>query len=143
MAKAGRVSRTPGCLERRGTGADTLCLVITLDSFARRCLRASALPIVTAAALVSAPAQADVPEGWSNPEEVDMLGALLLLGGVPLLLFVLITLAVYLPAMVRGDRLTPDHKSPQAQWLGGPQPGGKELGGVSEPSETGGAGGRW
>lgn len=117
--------------------------MISLDSFARRCLRVSALPIVTAAALVAAPAQADVPEGWSNPEEVDLLGALLLLGGVPLLLFALITLAVYLPAMVRGERLTPDHTTPEAQWLGGPQPGAKELGGVGEPSETGGAGGRW
>ena len=43
--------------------------------------------------LVAAPARADVPEGWSDPEPVDTLHALLVLVGIPLLLFVLIALA--------------------------------------------------
>ena len=42
-----------------------------------------------------------VPEGWSDPEDVDTLFALGLLVGVPSLLFVLIALLVYLPGMAR------------------------------------------
>ena len=59
-------------------------------------------------ALLAAPAHADVPAGWADVSDVDDLEALGLLLGVPLLLFVLIAVAVYLPAMVRGERLLPD-----------------------------------
>ena len=117
--------------------------VTTLEPLARRCLRASVLLSVPVAGLLAAPAHADVPLGWSEPGDVDNLGALLLLAGVPLLLFVLITLAVYLPAIVRGEKLTPDHEGPDAHWFGGPRPGAKELGPGAESSETGGARGRW
>lgn len=97
-----------------------------------------------ATVLLAPPVSADVPEGWSNPEEVDMLQALLVLAGVPLLLFVLITLAVYLPAMIRGERLTPDHGQPDSVWFGGPRDGSRELAGPDDAtSEAGGARGRW
>jgi hypothetical protein len=123
--------------------ADIVFSVTTLEPLARRCLRASVLLSVPVAGLLAAPAHADVPLGWSEPDDVDTLGALLLLAGVPLLLFVLITLAVYLPAIVRGEKLTPDHDGPDAHWFGGPRPGAKELGHGAESSETGGARGRW
>ena len=95
-------------------------------------------------ALLAAPAHADVPEGWSEPEEIDSLQALLLLVGGPILLFALIALAVYLPAMIRGERLLPDHSAGEAQWLGGPRSGTHELA-SAEPDEsrTGGASGSW
>jgi hypothetical protein len=115
----------------------------------RRALRAAARgAALTSAGLavlvVAAPATADVPEGWSNPEEVDVLQALLVLAGIPLLLFVLITLAVYLPAMIRGERLTPDHGRPDSVWFGGPRDGSRELAGPDDStSEAGGARGRW
>ena len=72
-------------------------------------------------ALLAAPAHADVAEGWSNPDDVDALHALLLLGGVPLLLFVLIALAVYIPALVRGEDVSPTGGGAESQWFGGPR----------------------
>jgi hypothetical protein len=90
-----------------------------------------------------APAHADVPEGWSNPPEVDALEALLLLAGVPLLLFVVIALAVYLPALARGEKVTPGAKTVEDQWFGGPRPGSRELPASAEAEETGGARGSW
>lgn len=93
---------------------------------------------------VAAPASADVPEGWSNPEPVSALHALLLLGGVPLLLFVLIVIAVYLPALLRGERVSPTGASADNQWFGGPRQGTAELAAPdSDESKAGGASGRW
>ena len=95
-------------------------------------------------ALLAAPAYADVPEGWSEVNEVDGLHALMLLLGAPLLLFVLIAVAVYLPAMVRGEKLLPDHSGGQAQWIGGPRQGVAELPAAdSDESRAGGASGSW
>ena len=74
-------------------------------------------------ATLAAPAHADVPEGWSDPDAVDPLQALLVLLGAPLLLFVLIIVAVYIPAMKRGERLLPDHGAGEPQWIGGPRQG--------------------
>jgi hypothetical protein len=91
------------------------------------------------------PASADVPEGWSNPDDVEALHALLLLGGVPLLLFVAIAVLTYLPAIIRGEKLAPG--AADDQWFGGPRQGAKELeAGTTDGTdvdETGGARGRW
>ena len=86
----------------------------------------------------------DVPLGWSQPDDVNMVHALLLLVGVPLLLFILITVAVYLPSLVRGERIAPGQPPVENQWLGGPRTGTAELKGPeSEDAEAGGASGRW
>lgn len=96
------------------------------------------------ATLVAAPAHADVPDGWSEPPAVDNLQALLFLVGGPIVLFVLIALAVYVPAMIRGERLLPDHGAGEAQWLGGPRPGAHELAPAEhDDTRTGGASGSW
>lgn len=106
--------------------------------------RAAVLSSAPAVALLAAPAYADVPEGWSEVEPVDNLQALLFLAGGPLLLFVLIALAVYLPSMIRGERLLPDHSGGEAQWLGGPRTGTHELESAdADESRTGGASGNW
>lgn len=115
---------------------------------ARRAVRpvsaASTVAAVAALTLVATPAGADVPEGWSNPADVDMLSALLLLAGAPLLLFVLITVAVYVPAMVRGERLTPGASEPDSSWFGGPRRGSRELAAPDDDtSAAGGARGTW
>jgi hypothetical protein len=61
-----------------------------------------------------------------------------------LLLFALIALAVYLPAMVRGEKLLPDHSAGEAQWIGGPRQGVAELPAPDgDDSRAGGASGRW
>ena len=86
----------------------------------------------------------DVPIGWSQPDDVNMVHALLLLVGVPLLLFILITVAVYLPSIIRGERIAPGQPPVENQWLGGPRTGTAELKGPeSEDAEAGGASGRW
>lgn len=105
-------------------------------------------------ALLAAPAHADVPEGWGDQTEYnspDFLHALGLYLGAPLLLFVLIALATYLPAMTRGEKLLPDHAGhggdhgvPEGQWIGGPRQGVAELPGPDgDDSRAGGASGSW
>jgi hypothetical protein len=86
----------------------------------------------------------DVPDGWSNPSDVNLVEALLLLGGIPLLLFISITVAVYVPSLLRGERIAPGQPPVENQWIGGPRTGTAELkGSESEDAEAGGASGRW
>jgi hypothetical protein len=93
---------------------------------------------------VSGPAGADVPEGWSDPSDVSPVHALLVLAGIPLLLFLLITLAVVLPGVVKGERFTPGGQATEDQWFGGPSKGTAELPAPdTEESKAGGASGRW
>ena len=96
--------------------------------------------------MISALIPWDVPVGWSEPEDVDVLQAVLLLGGVPLLLFVGITLAVYVPSLVRGERIAPGGTAQENQWLGGPRTTAGELtgpGADGHDPDSGGASGRW
>jgi len=100
--------------------------------------------VITAASALAAVVPLDVPVGWSNPSDVNSVHALLILGGIPLLLFILITLAVYIPSIVRGERIAPGQPPVENQWLGGPRTGTAELKGPdSEDADAGGASGRW
>ena len=94
---------------------------------------------------VAGPAGADVPEGWStDAEPVSALHAVLVLAGIPLLLFLLITLAVVLPGVIKGERFTPGGQATEDQWFGGPSQGTAELPAPdTEESKAGGASGRW
>lgn len=106
-------------------------------------LVAAATPVL-GAVLMASPAGAEVPVGWSDPEPVPVLHALLVLGGIPALLFLLIVAAVYVPALVRGERLSPGATGLENQWLGGPRKTTAELAGPdSKESEAGGASARW
>jgi len=97
-----------------------------------------------ASALVTNLVPLDVPVGWSNPSEVNMVEAVLLLGGLPLLLFIAITVAVYLPSLIRGESIAPGQQPVENQWLGGPRTGTAELKGrEAEDADAGGASGRW
>ena len=110
----------------------------------RRALRHTPVLAMLLVAALAAPARADVPEGWSDPDPVDGMHALLVLVLVPLGLFVLLVVATYLPAMVKGERLLPDHGKDEATWLGGPRSGAKELPSADdEHSRAGGASGSW
>jgi hypothetical protein len=113
----------------------------------RRRVRALVLTSAPVLALLATPAWADVPEGWDGQTEhrsPDFLHALGVYLGAPLLLFALIALAVYLPAMIRGERLLPDHSGGEAQWIGGPRQGVAELPAADdEDSRAGGASGSW
>jgi hypothetical protein len=114
---------------------------------ARRTGRATAVAAGAVLALLSAPAHADVPVGWGDQTEhnqLDFLHTLGLFVGIPLLLFALIALALYVPVMIRGEKLLPDYSAGEPQWIGGPRQGVAELpapDGVD--SRAGGASGRW
>ena len=116
-------------------------MTTTLESLARR--TTVVLAAVATVLAVAGPASADVPEGWSNPDAVSMLHVLLVFVGIPLLLFVVICVLVYLPSMLRGER-TPGASAHENQWFGGPRKGTAELAAPdTEESKAGGASGRW
>ena len=139
---------TPNARNRPENGADIL-LCVTSRTLTR--VRRSAVLTTSTglSLLVAGPASAEVPEGWSDPPPIPVLEALLILGGLPLVLFLVIGAAVYVPAMVRGERVAPGAAPVHDQWFGGPRGGAREIesgAGRSEQareSETGGAGGRW
>jgi len=82
-----------------------------------------------------------VPEGWSEPEDVDTLFALGLLVGVPALLFVLIALLVYLPGMAR-EAIAPAAGA-GTEWFGGKRSTADLADPDTDESQAGGASGRW
>ncbi|MBV6729239.1 hypothetical protein [Nocardioides daeguensis] len=111
-------------------------------------LGVSALLVVAGAGSASA----DTPEprpgsgsaSWEVEPDVDVLHAFLYLGGIPLLVFVVITLLFVAPALARGEDLSPDALEPENQWLGGPRKAAGELAAPdSDDSKAGGAGGSW
>jgi len=106
-------------------------------------IRRSALLIVAAAVpvLAASPAGAEVPEGWSDPEEVGILSLLLVVGAIPVGLALLIALAVYLPALARGERVSPGAQA-QDEWFGGPRRSAAELE-SRDSGATGGGSGSW
>lgn len=102
------------------------------------------LGIVGGGVILASPAGASVPDGWSNPADVDPTHALALLAGVPILLFLLIALAVYLPALARGEKLSGGAHGPDPEWFGGPRKSNDELAAPdTEASQAGGASGKW
>ena len=99
--------------------------------------------MVAAAALLSSPAYADVPRGWSEPEDVAMRTVLWMLVGIPAGLFLLITLLVYVPSLIRGEKTAPAGAI-DTEWFGGPVKGPDELPAPDDAtSKAGGARGRW
>ena len=101
---------------------------------------ALALPLTYAGA-----ASADVPEGWSDPDDVSFLHALLVLGGIPLLVIVLLALLVYVPSIVRGESVAPAGARADDEWFGGRRDTEKALqaGASTHTDDTGGASGSW
>ena len=109
-------------------------------------LRRLAVVLVGAAALalVAAPAGADTPEGWPTPPGVDGLHALFLLVALPVGISLLLAALVYLPAIARGERVAPQSREVESQWLGGPRKEPHELAAPeTEDTNVGGASARW
>lgn len=106
-------------------------------------VRRAAVTAAAASAFVIAgatPALADVPEDWSNPEDMSVLFLLALIVGIPVLLGVIITVLTLLPSLLRGEGLRGSDRTP-AEWVGGPREGTPLA--EQESSETGGASARW
>ena len=92
--------------------------------------------------LAAGPASANVPVGWGDPvPPIDDLEAILIFVGIPVLLFVLIAAAVYVPAVVRGERISPNPQA-DSEWFGGPRSDHALESGASSEG-TGGASARW
>jgi len=107
-------------------------------------LGATALTAVSLAVLTAAPATAEVPSGWSDPDPVDPVHVLLVAVGLPLLGALIITAMVYGPPLARGERVAPGAPEVENQWLGGPRKATGELAGPDgQDSQAGGASGRW
>lgn len=108
-------------------------------------IRRTVLVTVGAALALGAagPAQAEVPEGWSNPPEIGFLDVLLVIGALPVAVAVVIALGVYLPALRRGESVRPGAAAEDA-WFGGPRKGTAELeSSRREVGVTGGGSGSW
>jgi hypothetical protein len=103
--------------------------------------------VLTAAALsllAAAPAHAEVPEGWSTPDDVSLLQLLTVIFAIPAVLFVVITFLVCLPALAKGEKLLPSTSPAPDQWFGGPgRPAGELESQPREVGTTGGASGSW
>ena len=105
---------------------------------------ASALLVLASAGSASADTPEPRPGSWEPKPDVDVLHAFLILGGIPLLVLVVITLLFVAPALARGEDLSPNALEPENQWLGGPRKAAGELAAPdSEDSKAGGAGGTW
>ncbi len=89
---------------------------------------------------------AEAPTTWESPPSISGLHVLWLLVLIPVGLFALITLLVYLPSLVRGDRHQPGQTwSRDPEWFGGPREGVEAATTTTDPSRTpqGGSSGRW
>lgn len=127
----------------------------------RRAARASVVALGLGLGLVATPALAAPPETWENTDSGSVLFNVLVFVGVPIGAVLLITLMVYLPAMMRGESSQPSFQE-SAEWFGGPRAGveaatggpdshaptlGRPAGQPGSESATeaakGGAGGQW
>lgn len=119
-----------------------------IDRVVRRVGRLAAvgaLAAVTVSGALVAPAGANTPEGWSDPAAVDPIHLLLILVGFPLALVLVIALAVYVPALARGESVSPSAAGAiESEWFGGPRKSHDELAAPDDSeSKSGGASGRW
>lgn len=103
--------------------------------------RAAVLALALSLPLLAGPAGAEVPEGWSDPDEVGFLQLMIPVLAVPVGIALLVAAAVYLPPLARGERLTPGTR-PADEWFGGPRGGTAELE-SRETRATGGGSGSW
>lgn len=97
-------------------------------------------------ALAAAPAHAEAGEGWfgdAAPGPVDTMHVLLWFVVVPTALFLVIGFLALVPALIKREPILPRHGG-DAQWIGGPGRGTKELPEAEQAaSGSGGASGSW
>ncbi len=111
-------------------------------------------PAILVTSLTSS-AFAEAPDSWEDPPHVSPAHVILLLVVIPLALFLLITLLVYLPSMAKGQRYQPGEPwRTEAEWFGGPrggveaadrsaQPAAVGTGQDRDEADRGGTSGRW
>jgi hypothetical protein len=117
-----------------------------LSTVLRRAGRVAAVALGVGLLALAAPAEARPPSTWEQPDNGSTLGLLLLLVGVPVLVFVVLTILVYLPSMIRGTSSEPAIAfQERSEWFGGPRKGVDAA--PDAPAEDtagkGGASARW
>ena len=104
----------------------------------RRAARASAFAAAVTIALAAVPAAADTPAAWETPPPVNTLQALVVLVGIPALLFVVITLLTLAPSLIRGDRQQRGVASwTEPAWFGNQVKGEPARGEITSPADRG------
>ena len=91
-------------------------------------------------------AEAPDTSAWPEPDNGSTIENLLFLVGVPVAVFVLVYLLVYLPAMMRRQSTEPALAFQQrSEWFGGPRKGVGAAPDTSpeDTSDKGGASARW
>jgi hypothetical protein len=110
-----------------------------------RSLRGLALLPGVLAVTAAGPAFAEPPATWEEPPQPSVVDALLLILGIPALLFVVIWVLASLPYMVggqKGDAALAFRDNPE--WFGGPHQGVDAApDDASEPQGRGGTSANW
>lgn len=122
-------------------------------SAVRRAARVLALVPALFVTSATGAAFAEAPATWEDNAAVSPLHVILVLAVIPIGLFVLITLLVYLPSMSRGESYQPGQVwRSEPSWFGGPRRGVDSVDGNDEQpavgrggsgSTRGGASGHW
>ena len=94
------------------------------NTVVRRAARVLAILPAILVTLAASAAFAEPPETWEDTPSVSGLHVIVLLVIIPLALFLLIWLLVYMPSMMRGNEdQSGVVRHGQAEWFGGPQGG--------------------
>ncbi|MGH3356478.1 MAG: hypothetical protein ACRDOJ_11320 [Nocardioidaceae bacterium] len=117
----------------------------------RQVARGCAVAVPFAVTTVAQPALAATPVTWTDPAPMSLLTALLIFGGMPLALGLVISLLVVAPSLVRGDQTQHGVTSwTEPEWFGGSGdavPAGRHAARAelesSESEQAGGASARW
>jgi hypothetical protein len=128
---------------------------MTIDTNpARRVVRAATVVTGLALGSLAAPALAAPPDTdpWQQTDDSPLLNDLLFLIGVPILVFVVLAVLVYLPSRMRRSKSEPALAfGERPEWFGGPRKGVDSATGAgdtagsttTETSDKGGASARW
>jgi hypothetical protein len=114
-------------------------------------VRALALTPAVLVSTATAAAVADPPNTWQDNPSVSAVHTVLVFVGIPLALFLLITLLTYLPSMRHRDHSQGEAWRGEPEWFGGPRAGLEGLDKSEQPraveggteSARGGSSGRW
>ena len=111
----------------------------------RRTLRGITLIPAVLVLTATGPASAEPPATWEESAQPSVIDALLLIFGVPALLFIVIWVLASLPSMIggqRGDAALAFRDNPE--WFGGPRQGVEAApGDAGEPQGRGGTSAHW
>lgn len=114
------------------------------SSRVRRAVRAAAVVPALAVLAAGSPALAAQPEGWEPTDNGSALQAILVLGGIPVLLFVTIWLLAALPSIIKGQQYSSELAFREPEWFGGPRQGADAVAAPSGAHEgRGGASADW